>query len=336
MDSKKRALAALRHEEPNRIPIDFGGTATTDSRVSCVAAFRERYGLERRLAKVHGPYQMLGWTDRDLEEAMRIDVEGLSPPKAMFGFPSERWKSWRLPSGLGALVSECFRTTVSEEGDVSIYREGDLSAPSGGRMPRTGWFLDTVRSPSKRTGSNRETTWKSPGRPRMRSRAFPARRRGRPGDQVRGDRCVGWYRVGGHRPRLGALPEAAQCGAALENVCAAAGDGFGETLRRSLAEAGGDTARVLVTEKEPTGVALIFVQKGGQNMIAVAPGADARVTPKDTEALGDFFRPGGLLLLQLETPMATVEAAAALSTTKLGAQAPIPTRADADAFASKG
>lgn len=90
------------------------------------------------------------------------------------------------------------------------------------------------------------------------------------------------------------------------------GDVFGETLRRSLAEAGVDAARVLVTEKEPTGVALIFVQKGGQNMIVVAPGANARLTPKDVETLGDSFQPGGFLLLQLETPIATVEAAAAL------------------------
>ncbi|MGQ9588991.1 MAG: uroporphyrinogen decarboxylase family protein [Planctomycetota bacterium] len=144
MNSRKRVLAALRHEEPEGIPIDFGGTATTGIHVTCVAALRERYGLERRLVKVHEPYQMLGQIDDDLKEAMGIDVEGVSPPQTMFGFPNERWKPWRLPNGLEVLVSEHFRTTVDEEGDVYIYPQGDLSAPPSGRMPRTGWFFDTV------------------------------------------------------------------------------------------------------------------------------------------------------------------------------------------------
>lgn len=144
MNSRERVLAALRHEEPEGIPIDFGGTATTGIHVTCVAALRERYGLERRLVKVHEPYQMLGQIDDDLKEAMGIDVEGVSPPQTMFGFPNERWKPWRLPNGLEVLVSEHFRTTVDEEGDVYIYPEGDLSAPPSGRMPRTGWFFDTV------------------------------------------------------------------------------------------------------------------------------------------------------------------------------------------------
>lgn len=89
-------------------------------------------------------------------------------------------------------------------------------------------------------------------------------------------------------------------------------DVFGEKLKESLRAAGVDTSRVLVTEGESTGVALIFVQKGGQNMIVVAPGSNGLLMPADLEAAAGAFDGGGYLLLQLESPLETVEAAAAL------------------------
>ena len=105
MTHKERILAALNHRQPDAIPIDFGGTAVTGVHVSCVAALRDYYGLERKPVKVHEPYQMLGWMDDDLKQAMGIDVEGAMPPKTMFGFANDRWKMWRAPFGLEVLVS---------------------------------------------------------------------------------------------------------------------------------------------------------------------------------------------------------------------------------------
>jgi hypothetical protein len=49
----------LNHEQPDRVPIDFGGTGQTGMHVSCVEALREYYGLEKKLVKVIEPYQML-------------------------------------------------------------------------------------------------------------------------------------------------------------------------------------------------------------------------------------------------------------------------------------
>jgi hypothetical protein len=112
--------------------------------VSCVAALRDHYALERRLVKVHEPYQMLGWIDDDLKDAMGIDIEGVVPRNTMFGFPNENWKPWRTPDGLDVLVSEHFKTTVTAQGDVLIYPGGDTKAPPSGRMPRGSYFFDTI------------------------------------------------------------------------------------------------------------------------------------------------------------------------------------------------
>lgn len=144
MTSRERILAALNHQQADRVPMDFGGTAVTGVHVSCVAALRDYFGLEKRLVKAHEPYQMLGWIDDDLKEAMGIDVNGAFGRETMFGFPNEDWKTWRMPDGLEILVSGHFTTTTGENGDILIYPKGDRTAPPSGRMPKNGYFFDTI------------------------------------------------------------------------------------------------------------------------------------------------------------------------------------------------
>jgi hypothetical protein len=144
MTSRERVLTSLSHREPDAVPVDFGSTAVTGIHVSVVAALRDYYGLEKRLVKVHEPYQMLGLVEDDLKEAMGIDTEGVFPRKTIFGFENRGWKSWRCQDGLEVLVPEDFRTTVDENGDILIYPEGDLSAPPSGKMPKGGFFFDTI------------------------------------------------------------------------------------------------------------------------------------------------------------------------------------------------
>ena len=144
MTLKERVITSLNHSQPDAVPVDFGSTAVTGIHVNVVAALRDYYGLEKRPVKVHEPYQMLGWVDEDLKQAIGVDVEGVFPPETIFGFRNENWKPWRLPNGLEVLVSEHFRTTVDESGDTLIYPKGDTSAPPSGRMPKDGYFFDTI------------------------------------------------------------------------------------------------------------------------------------------------------------------------------------------------
>ncbi len=86
-------------------------------------------------------------------------------------------------------------------------------------------------------------------------------------------------------------------------------DLFGERLRSSLSSAGVDVASVMSTPGESTGVALILVETGGQNQIVVAAGANGKLSPDDVCV--ELQRTSGrYLLLQLESPLQTVEAAA--------------------------
>jgi len=118
--SCERLVTTLSHKQPDRIPIDFGGTPTTGMHVSCVAALRDYYGLEKRLVRVHEPFQMLGTLDEDLMDAMGLDVVGTFARNTMFGFPADEWKDWQL-NGLDIQVpkTSTLRSTPKEHVDLS-------------------------------------------------------------------------------------------------------------------------------------------------------------------------------------------------------------------------
>ena len=141
--ARERVLDALAHREPDAVPLDLGSTSVTGMHVSCVAALREYYGLERHPVKVIEPGQMLGLIEEDLKLAIGIDTEGVFRRKTKFGYANEKWKLWRL-NGLEVLVGGGFETSVDAEGNTLIHPQGDRNAAPSGVMPKDGEFFDAV------------------------------------------------------------------------------------------------------------------------------------------------------------------------------------------------
>lgn len=103
---------------------------------------------------------------------------------------------------------------------------------------------------------------------------------------------------------------AAHAGAECVMVAAVGDDTFGPVLRSGLAAAGVDVDLVRVAPG-PSGVALIAVDRRGENQILVAPGANGTLETL-TDAELDAVRSAQALVCQMETPMtAIVEAAQA-------------------------
>ena len=72
----------------------------------------------------------------------------------------------------------------------------------------------------------------------------------------------------------------------------------------------GIDAKLVVDRREPSGTALILVDARGQNVISVALGANGTLSPKDIAPYRREIENAAALLLQLETPIETVLAAA--------------------------
>ena len=146
MNSRQRVAAALNHQQPDYVPLDLGGSPVTGMHVTSVYKLRQALRLDPpdTPVKVVEPYQMLGEIAPDLLDAIGADVVGLGGPRTMFGFRNENWKPWRLFDGTPVLVPEHFNTTPEPNGDILMWPEGDRTAPPSGRMPKGGYYFDTI------------------------------------------------------------------------------------------------------------------------------------------------------------------------------------------------
>ncbi len=105
---------------------------------------------------------------------------------------------------------------------------------------------------------------------------------------------------------------AARLGADVAFVGAVGDDDFGVAARAALVTEGIDVTHLLVAPR-PTGVALIVVDERAENLIAVAPGANAAPTPASVTAalLALAIGPGDVVLVSCEIPPEAIRAALA-------------------------
>ena len=146
LTSRERVLRTLNRQPSDRVPVDLGGTACSGAQVSVVARLRSALGLDKPgdRVKVTEPYQMLGEIAADLRQALGIDVVHLPNPRNMFGFENTGWKPWRTFDGTDVLVPALFNTDPEPDGSILMYPEGDKSARPSAKMPRGGYYFDSI------------------------------------------------------------------------------------------------------------------------------------------------------------------------------------------------
>src|SRR4051794_41258012 len=105
---------------------------------------------------------------------------------------------------------------------------------------------------------------------------------------------------------------AARAGAAVRFVGAVGADDFGADAVAELVREGIDVSAIARLEDEATGVALIAVDGGGRNQLAVASGANARVDAAIAAAIP--IEAGDVCLLGFEVPDTAIVAAARAAT----------------------
>lgn len=103
---------------------------------------------------------------------------------------------------------------------------------------------------------------------------------------------------------------AARLGGRVAFLTCLGDDDFGRSLLATYEREAIDTRAVQTIAETHTGMAFILVDERGENMISVASGANARFTPERLAVLDNLDLSPQWVLLQLEIPLETVEAAA--------------------------
>lgn len=106
---------------------------------------------------------------------------------------------------------------------------------------------------------------------------------------------------------------AARAGGRVTFIARVGDDMFGRQALDGFRADGIDVSHVIIDPDAPSGVASIFVDAKGQNSIAVASGANANLSPDDIHKTADVIAAADILVMQLETPVETVRAAAQIA-----------------------
>jgi uroporphyrinogen decarboxylase len=137
MNHRERALAALRRQEPDRVPLDFGGTV--DSTISALGyqPLRRALGLGTNVTRVQDVVQYTAVIEDDLRQVLDVDTT------PVLDQPLD-WRSGSLVDGSPALFPARFQPSEQQDGSQVVL---DTAGRIALKMPAGGYYFDPVYCP---------------------------------------------------------------------------------------------------------------------------------------------------------------------------------------------
>jgi len=93
---RERVLAALNHQQPDKVAIDFGSHRSSGIAALAYPKLREALGLATRPIRVYDPIQQLAVIDDDVLDRFQVDAIELGRG---FALDEKHWRDWTLPDG---------------------------------------------------------------------------------------------------------------------------------------------------------------------------------------------------------------------------------------------
>jgi uroporphyrinogen decarboxylase len=133
---RERILSALRHQEPDRVPVDLGGTESSGLTAAAHARLKQHLGLPAG-GRILDPYQHVVFVENALRDRFGIATYPII-------FEPRRWRAARLPDGRPCQVPEGWRTRLLAGGsEEALDEDGTVIA----RRAASGHHFDSVNPP---------------------------------------------------------------------------------------------------------------------------------------------------------------------------------------------
>ncbi len=135
MSSRERVLAAVNHQEPDRVPIDLGGSPATGIESGLYARLADRLGVADGPPQVYDVWQGLAWVKRPVVDALSADV--LAVPRLTQSFETriDGWRPWQLDDGTDVRFPANFLPVHEADGCLCAYLDGELVAKKAPSSP---------------------------------------------------------------------------------------------------------------------------------------------------------------------------------------------------------
>ncbi|MBW7995502.1 MAG: hypothetical protein FVQ81_02800 [Candidatus Glassbacteria bacterium] len=149
MNSRERVRAALEFREPDRVPVDLGGSNSSGIAAAAYAALKGHLGITDGQVVVHDVAQMLATVEDPVRERLGIDVVGLPNHGAGWGGDwnvdnDKGYRPWTIPGGPAVQVPRAMRTESAPDGSTVLI--GSHGRPVA-RMPAGGHYFDPLPDP---------------------------------------------------------------------------------------------------------------------------------------------------------------------------------------------
>ncbi|HOZ48467.1 MAG TPA: uroporphyrinogen decarboxylase family protein [Candidatus Hydrogenedentes bacterium] len=131
MTSRERVNAALDHREPDRVPIDCGGTDVTGLHGMAYHRLKRHLGIAEGETRLFHVYMQLAAVEESVRTRFSGDVVRLS-------IETKRWKAWTLADGSPCTVPEAWNPVRFEDGSEALL--GGDGQPLIKRLPSAPWF----------------------------------------------------------------------------------------------------------------------------------------------------------------------------------------------------
>jgi uroporphyrinogen decarboxylase len=135
MTRRERVITALKHKEPDKIPIDCGGMRSTGLMGMTYNTLKRHLGIREGETKIYDMIQQLAIPEDWYLERFQIDCVDLA---RAFSDNPEDWNDWTLPDGTAAKIPAWLKIIKKDESWVCIDDDGDILA----EMPRGSYFFD--------------------------------------------------------------------------------------------------------------------------------------------------------------------------------------------------
>ena len=117
MNSRERVIAALNHQQPDRVAIDLSGHRSSGISAIAYAKLRRHLGLEEKPIRIYDMVQQLAVVDDDVLDRFDVDVVEMGRG---FCLEDKDWKDWVLPDGSPAQIPYYINVEKVDE-DWLIY-----------------------------------------------------------------------------------------------------------------------------------------------------------------------------------------------------------------------
>lgn len=123
MNSRERVRKAINHQEPDRVPIDIGGSKASAICIDAYVKLIEYLNIDIGTPKVYESFSMLARIDEPVRKLLHCDIIELENIIEAWELENTDWKKWTTSAGSDVLMPGSFNPVVDERGYLYIQNK---------------------------------------------------------------------------------------------------------------------------------------------------------------------------------------------------------------------